>query len=67
MSWLFVSGGQSIGGSASSSVLLMNIQDLFPLGLTGLIFLQSKGLPTPQLKSINSANCPGHVFHNEQP
>ena len=40
MSWLFVSGGQSIGGSASSSVLLMNIQDLFPLGLTGLI---SKG------------------------
>ena len=40
MSWLFASGGQSIGGSASSSVLLMNIQDLFPLGLTGLI---SKG------------------------
>ena len=40
MSWLFTPGGQSIG--ASSSVLLMNIQYWFPLGLTGLI-LQSKG------------------------
>ena len=38
------SGGQSIGASASASVLPMNIQDLFLLGLTGLIFLQSKGL-----------------------
>ena len=37
MSWLFVSGDQSIGASASASVLLMNIQDWFPLGLTGLI------------------------------
>ena len=44
MSWLFTSGGQSIGASASASVLPMNIQDWFPLGLTGLIFLQSKGL-----------------------
>ena len=43
MSQLFVSGGQSIGVSASASVL-MNIQDWFPLGLTGLISLQSKGL-----------------------
>ena len=42
MSWLFASGGQSIG--ASSSVLPMNIQDWFPLGLTGWISLQSKGL-----------------------
>ena len=67
MSWLFASGEQSIGASASASVLLMNIQDLFPLGLTGLISLQSKGLPTPQLESINSANCPGHVFYSEQP
>ena len=41
----FSSGGQSIGVSASTSVLPMNIQDWFPLGLTGLIFLQSKGLP----------------------
>ena len=44
MSRLFASGGQSIGVSASASVLPMNIQDWFPLGWTGLIFLQSKGL-----------------------
>ena len=44
VSWLFASGGQSIGVSASASVLPMNIQDLFPLGLTGLISLLSKGL-----------------------
>ena len=44
MSWLFLSGGQSIGASASASVLPMNIQDWFPLGLTSLISLQSKGL-----------------------
>ena len=37
-------GGQSIGASASASVLAMNIQDWFPLELTGLISLQSKGL-----------------------
>ena len=43
-SWLFASGDQSIGVSASASVLPMNIQDLFPLGLTSLISLQSKGL-----------------------
>ena len=40
----FTSGGQSIGASSSASVLPMNIQDWFPLGLTGLISLQSKGL-----------------------
>ena len=44
MSQFFPSGGQSIGASASASVLPMNIQDWFPLGLTGLISLQSKGL-----------------------
>ena len=44
MSRFFASGGQSIGASASASVLLMNIQGLFPLGLTDLISLQSKGL-----------------------
>ena len=44
VSQLFPSGGQSIGASASASVLLMNIQDWFPLGLAALIFLQSKGL-----------------------
>ena len=44
MSQLFVSGGQSIGASASASVLSMNIQSWFPLGFTDLISLQSKGL-----------------------
>ena len=44
MSWLFASDSQSIGVSALTSVLLMNIQDWFPLGLTGWIALQSKGL-----------------------
>ena len=44
MSQFFTSGGQSIGVSASTSVLPMNIQDWFPLGLTGWISLQSKGL-----------------------
>ena len=44
MSQFFASGGQSIGASTSASVLPINIQDLFPLGLTGWISLQSKGL-----------------------
>ena len=44
ISWLFISGGQSIGASASASVLTMNIQGWFPLGLTDLIFLLFKGL-----------------------
>ena len=43
MSQFFASGSQSIGASASASVLPMNIQDWFPLGLTGLISLLSKG------------------------
>ena len=60
MSQLFASGGQSIGVSASASVLLMGIQDWVPLGWTGLISLQSNELskessPTPQFKSINSS------------
>ena len=59
MSWLFPSHGQSIGASASASVFLMNIQGWFPLVVTGLIFLQSKGLwespPTPLFKSVNSS------------
>ena len=66
---LFVSGGQSIGASASASVLPMNIQGWFPLGLTALISLLSKGLsqefsPAPQFKSINSSvwsNCHIHT------
>ena len=44
MSQLVTSGGQSIRASASASVLPINIRDWFPLGLTGLISLQSKGL-----------------------
>ena len=44
MSQFFASGGQSIGVSASASVLPMNIQDWFPLGWTGWISLQSKRL-----------------------
>ena len=44
MSQFFASGGQSIGVSASTSVLLMNTQDWSPLGWTGWISLQSKGL-----------------------
>ena len=44
MSQFFASGGQSIGVSASASVLPMTIQDWFPLGWTGWISLQSKGL-----------------------
>ena len=43
VSWLFTSGGQSIGAPASASVLPMNIQGWFPLVLTGLISLLSKG------------------------
>ena len=67
MSQLFTSGGQSIGVSASTSVLPMNTQDWSPLAWTGWISLLSKGLlrvfskkkkkssPTPQFKSINSS------------
>ena len=59
VSQFFTSGGQSIGVSASASVLPMNIQDWFSLGLTGWISLQSKGLSRvfskPHFKSINSS------------
>ena len=55
----FTSGGHSIGDSTSTSVLPMNVQGSFPLGLTGWISLLSKGLSRvfskPQLKSINSS------------
>ena len=44
VSWLFASGGRSIGASASASFLPMSIQSWFPSGLTILISLQSKGL-----------------------
>ena len=59
MSSLFASGGQSIGASASALVPPMNIQYWFPLELTGLISLQSKGSHesslAPQFESINSS------------
>ena len=58
MSQFFASGGQMIGISASASVLPMNIQDWFPLGLTGWISLESS--PTPQFKSINSSVLSSH-------
>ena len=58
MSQLFASGGQSIGVSASASVLPMNMHDWFPLGWTGWVSLQSKdsqeSSPAPQFKSISS-------------
>ena len=44
MSWLFASGGHTVGASASASVLPLNIQGWFLLGLTDVIFVQSKGL-----------------------
>ena len=50
MSRLFELGGQSIGASASASVLPMNIQDWFPLGWTGWISLQSRELSRVQSK-----------------
>ena len=56
MSQFFAWHSQSTGASASASVLPMNIQDWFPLGLTGVISLQSKGLSrvfSNKFKSIN--------------
>ena len=58
MNQLFASGDPNTGASALASVLPMNIQDWFPLGLTGLISLQSKGLSriysNTTIQSINS-------------
>ena len=59
LSQFFASGGQSIGVSASASVLPMNSQDWFPLGLTGLISLLPKGLSrvfsNTTIQNINSS------------
>ena len=63
VSWLFTSGGQSIGVSAAASVFPMNIQGWFPLGLTGLISLQSKGLP----RVFSSTTIQKHQFFGAQP
>ena len=59
MSWLFTSDSQSIGASASVSVLPISIQGWFPLRLTGLIFLQlrdsQESFPAPQFESTDSS------------
>ena len=63
MSWLFTSGGQSIGVSASTSVLPMNIQSWFPWLLTGLLSLQSKGLS----RVVSNTTMWKHQFFSAQP
>ena len=62
MSQFLESGGQSIGVSASASVLPMNIQDWFPLGLTGWISLQSRGLS----KVFSNTTIQKHQFFSAQ-
>ena len=63
MSQFFASGGQSIGVLASTSVLPMNIQDWFPLGLTGWISLLSKGFS----RVFTSTTIQKHLFFGTQP
>ena len=63
VSQFFASGGQSIGVSASASVLPMNIQDWFPLGWAGWIALQSKGL----LRVFSNTTVQKHQFFGAQP
>ena len=63
VSWLFESGGQSIGASASVSVFPMNNQGWFPLEWTGLISLQSKG-PT---RIFSDTTGRKHQFFGSQP
>ena len=63
MSLLFASGGQSTGASASALVHPANIQGWFPLGLTGLISLLSKGL----LRVFSSTTIQKHQFFDIQP
>jgi len=62
VSQLFALDGQRIGALASASVPSMNIQDWFPLGLTGLISLQSKGLS----RVFSSATFQKHQFFSTQ-
>ena len=62
MSQFFTSGGQSIGASASASVLPMNIQDWFPLWLTSWISLQSKGLS----RIFSTTTVQKHQFFDTQ-
>ena len=60
MSWLFASGGQSIGASASASVPPMSHQDWFPLGLTVLISLLSKGYSRVFPSTVQKASILPH-------
>ena len=60
-SQFFPSGDQSIGASASASVLPMNIQDWFPLGLIGLISLQFKGLSRVSSKTTDQKHQFFHI------
>ena len=62
MRQFFASGGQSIGVSASASVLPMNIQDWFPLGWTGLISLKPKGLS----RVFSNTTVQKHQFFSTQ-
>ena len=62
MSQFFTSDGQSIGVSASASVLPVNIQDCFPLGLTGWISLQSRGLS----RVFSNTTVQKHQFFSTQ-
>ena len=62
VSQFFTSSGQSIGASASPSVHPVNIQDWFPLGLTGWISLQSKGLS----RVFSNTAIPKHLFFSAQ-
>ena len=63
MSQLFGSGGQSIGVSASTSFLPVNTQDWSPLGWTGWISLQSKGLS----RVFSNTTVQKHQFFSSQP
>ena len=63
VSWLFASGGQSFGASTSASVLPMNIQGWFPLGLTDLVSLLSQGLS----RVFSSSTIRKHQFFSAQP
>ena len=65
MSQFFTSRGQRIGVSASVSVLPMNIQDWFPLGSTGWISLQSKGLSRRSNQSILKEMSPEYSWEGQ--
>ena len=66
MSQLFAAGGQSIGVSASASVPPVDTEDWSPLGWTGWISLQSKGLSTPQLRVFSNTTVQKHQFFSAQ-